>query len=418
MDRWKKNLWILWVTQVISLMSFGFGLPFMLPYIKELGVLTESDQNLYVTILAAAPAITMGIMAPIWGNLADRFGRKLMILRAMFMAVLIIGAMGLVSNVNQLIVLRLMQGLFTGTVTAALTFIASNTPKEHMTYALGTISSSTFIGYSIGPMLGGTVARLFGIRTSFLIGSALMIVGALTVLFLIKEDKSTLMSKSKDKISQKDKYKNIFIPTIIIILFMLFFLRISRSMFAPYIANFLDRFIEDDGVLAQVTGIITGLVGFSTASASMIMGRVAQKLDKMKLMIIMLGLGVILMISILKYDEIANYLGIEQSLIVFFGIYMLFYFIIGGVEPIITSTSALQVEPSDRGALFGLQGMMGSMAWFAAPAIAAPIVINNPVEKVLFFVPIFLGINFILSVVLRTLLNRGSSHVLVEEKAL
>ena len=85
---------------------------------------------------------------------------------------------------------------------------------------------------------------------------------------------------------------------------------------------------------------------------------------------------------------------------------MLFYFIIGGVEPIITSTSAMQVEAEDRGALFGLQGMVGSFAWFAAPAMAAPIVVKFPVEKVLIIVPIVLVINFLLSIVLRNILNK------------
>lgn len=406
MERWKKNLWILWVTQVISLMSFGFGLPFIPVYIKELGQFTESQLNLYTTILAAAPALTMGIMAPIWGNLADRFGRKLMILRAMFFAVFIISGMGIVQNVHQLIVLRLLQGLFTGTVGAAMTFVASNTPKKEMTYALGVITSSTFIGYSIGPMIGGVVADLFGNRMSFFVGGGLMIVGAMLVLILVKEDKSTLMQKSNKKIGFKEKYQSIFIPSIMIILLMLFCLRISRSMFAPYVARFLDGFIEDDGKLSLISGLITGLVGFSTAFASMIMGRVAQRVNKMKLMTVLLGIGVILMTLILKYETIATYLGIEQSLIVFFGIYMGFYFIIGGVEPIITSTSALQVESSDRGALFGLQGMMGSLAWFAAPAIAGPIVIYQPVETVLNFVPIFLGINLILSLLLRRALTK------------
>jgi len=386
-------------------MSFGFGLPFMLPYMKTLGITDVSELNLYTTILAAAPAITMGIMAPIWGNLADRFGRKLMILRAMFMAVIILALMGMVQNVNQLIVLRLMQGLFTGTVTAALTFIASNTPSQHMTEALGTISSSTFIGYSIGPMLGGNVAALLGYRVSFLIGASMMLVGALAVLFLIKEDKSTLNRVKEEKVTVREKYKNIIVPSIVIILFMLFFLRISRTMFAPYVANFLDPFIEDDGVLSQITGLVTGLVGISTASASMIMGRVASRVNKMRLMSVLLALGTLIMISINYYEDISGFIGIENNLIVFFGIYTIFYFIIGGVEPIITSTSALQVSASDRGALFGLQGMMGSLAWFAAPAIAGPIVVKLPVITLLKFVPIFLAINLVLSIILRKTLK-------------
>jgi DHA1 family multidrug resistance protein-like MFS transporter len=413
MEQWKKNLRLLWATQVISLMSFGFGLPFIPLYMKELEVLTQAQVDIYATLLAIAPAITMGIMAPIWGHLADRFGRKLMILRAMFFAVFIIGGMGLVTSVNQLVLLRLFQGLFTGTVTAAYAFIASNTPEKHITYALGHIASSTFIGYAIGPMIGAGVVEGLKLivtmetayRISFFVGGGLMIIGALSVLFILKEDKSTLKSKSKHKTNIIKEYKKIIIPVIVLALGMLFMLRVSRSVFAPYVALFVEKNLINKEYATLITGVITGLVGLSTASASMLIGKLSYKLDKKKLMFIMLTASLFLSVMMTQYQALYQSVSsvftfVKSPLLIFIPLYMLFYFTIGGVEPLITSKAALAVNSEDRGALAGLQGMVGSMAWAAAPMMAGPVVLNYSYDGVLFLVPIVVMINMFLSVAL------------------
>ena len=395
MEFWKKNLWILWVTQVISLMSFGFGLPFMPLYIQELEELTPEMVKLMSTILAATPAITMGIMAPIWGNLADRYGRKLMIVRAMACAVFIIGAMGFVTSVNQLIVLRLLQGLLTGTVTASAAFIGSNTPKKHLTEALGIISSSTFIGYAFGPMIGGVFAKFFGYRVSFILGGIIMAIGVMLVVVLIKEDKSTLKDKHAPRVKMMKNYKKVLMPMIINALTMLFILRISRTIFSPYLALFVETRVAPESV-SLITGLLTGLVGISTAAASMNIGKLTNRFNKFTMLRILIVLGIVSMTALTQYKTISLALGFNE-LLVFSIIYMLFFFVVGGIEPIISSTAAMAVEPSDRGALFGLQGMVGSMAWAVAPMIAGPIVYFQPVEKVLYVVPVVLLISFVVA---------------------
>lgn len=412
MNNWKRNLWILWTTQVISLASFGFGLPFIPLYIQELEVLSPEKLKIMTTILAAAPAATMAIMAPIWGYLADKHGRKLMIMRAMFCAIFIITAMGFVSSVNQLIVLRLLQGLLTGTVTAAVAFVASNTPKKHLTEALGVITSATFIGYSLGPVIGGTFAKLYGYRMSFVSGGILMAIGAFLVLFLVKEDKSTLVTTKKGQhVSMVVKYKNILVPMIMIIMVMLFLLRISRSFFAPYLALFVQQWYPNTNDAAFVTGLLNGLIGLSTAFASMYMGKIASRFNKKKMVTALLSISLIIMLLITQYDHIYQSITpwltsytpfrIPSPLWIFTILYMMFFFIIGGVEPLLTSTAAMAVESSDRGALFGFQGLVGSLAWFVAPAIAGPVVYYYSIEHVLWVIPIVIFINVTLSILLR-----------------
>lgn len=155
MERWKVNLYTLWVTQVFSLMGFGFCIPFVPFFLQDLGVSDPVQLSYYVGLSSTLPAATMAVAAPVWGIASDRYGRKMMIMRAMFFAAVLLALMGLSQSVFQFMVLRALQGVFTGTVTASMSFVSANTPENRISYALGLMTSSNFLGYSVGPFIGG-----------------------------------------------------------------------------------------------------------------------------------------------------------------------------------------------------------------------------------------------------------------------
>ena len=132
---WRRNLHAAWLSQFLAIAGFGFVLPFVPFYIQELGVTDAEELRLWTGILAAAPALSMAIMAPIWGLLADRFGKKLMMLRAMFFGTIIMSLMATTRSVQAVLVLRICQGLFTGTITASAALVAGGTPKDKLSYA-------------------------------------------------------------------------------------------------------------------------------------------------------------------------------------------------------------------------------------------------------------------------------------------
>src|SRR5947209_10808072 len=131
----------------------------------------------------------MLVAAPIWGVLADRHGRKIMLIRAAFSAAVLVGLMGLATSVYQLLLLRLLQGAFTGTVSAAQALVASQTPKNRLGFSLGTMQTAVFVGSSMGPLLGGFVAQWLGFRPAFGIASCLLMTCAVLVLFFVHEEK-------------------------------------------------------------------------------------------------------------------------------------------------------------------------------------------------------------------------------------
>ncbi len=384
MINWKKNLYILWITQIISVMSFGFGMPFMPFYIQELGVVEPNQIKLFTGVLSMAPAVTMAFMAPIWGMLSDRFGRKLMIMRAMFAASIVIGCMGFVGNVWHLVILRLIQGLFTGTVTAATAFVATDAPSGRLSYALGFMSSATFIGFSVGPVIGGYFAETVGYRFSFMVGGVLMFIGFLLVTALVREDKNKVKINSKKQ--EKNGYKKIFTPLIVGLLLVLMFHRITRSVFSPYLPLFIQEMLHTTEGAARLTGYANGLVGFATATAGLTISRLGDRFNKINLITILLVIAL----------GIAYQLHTTTTLTQFILWYGLMFFFLGGVEPIIISTTAQNTPEEYRGSLFGFQALVGSIGWMLSPVMGAWISVQYGIKTILWVIPIAILFNLIL----------------------
>jgi DHA1 family multidrug resistance protein-like MFS transporter len=397
MERWKINLYTIWFSQVLSLMSFSFGMPFLPFYIQELGVVDPDKIKMYSGILNSAPAISMAIMAPIWGIIADKYGRKLMLLRAMFFATFIIGGMGLATRVEHLVVLRLLQGVFTGTVTAASVLVAANTPRERLSFALGFLSSSTFLGQSIGPVIGGFVAELVGYRVSFYVGALLMLIDFFLVLFIVKEH-NVHSEKDKNKAKEKASLLSVFTSMTIAMLLVLLFMRIGRSIFSPYLPIYVQEVRASVEGTARITGIINGIVGFMTAVSALTLSRLGDKYDKMKLLMVLLLSGVVLSLP----------LALINNLWVFAIFYGILFFAIGGIEPIIMSVTTEATPRERRGMLFGIQGTVGGIGIAAAPLMGGVVSIQYSTKAVIWLIPVFLVLAIITVAVIK--IQKKKSH--------
>jgi DHA1 family multidrug resistance protein-like MFS transporter len=184
---WQRTLWIIWFTELIAVAGFTVVMPILPLYIRELGVQVEQEVRIWSGLVISAHAVTMTIFGPIWGALSDRYGRKVMIERAMFGGAVLIALMGLVQNVQQLVLLRFVQGAVTGVISAANALVASVAPRERAGYALGMVQMALYVGASAGPLLGGVISDTFGYRTAFLVTGALLFLSGLGVLFFVKE---------------------------------------------------------------------------------------------------------------------------------------------------------------------------------------------------------------------------------------
>ena len=163
MERWKKNLLLLWISQILVVVGYAAALPFIPLFISErYGITDDRTLGLIVSWFHFVSTGSFAVMAPIWGRLADRYGRKLMLLRACFMDAVIFPLMVYAPNMTVLFILRILASMFTGTTSAAQPLIVSGTPKERHGFALGLLSTALWSGNMLGYLFGGLIVNYFG----------------------------------------------------------------------------------------------------------------------------------------------------------------------------------------------------------------------------------------------------------------
>lgn len=384
MERWKSNLYFLWIAQISSLMSFGFGIPFIPYFIQELGVTDPVSVKFYLGILNSVPGLAMGIMAPVWGYLADRLGRKMILLRATFFGILVLAGMGLSQNVNHLIIARLMQGIFTGTVTASYALVAAGTPDNKLSYALGVIASSNFIGSSIGPFVGGLMAEQFGYRISFFAGSSLLVLSFLIILIAVKEENkpkwSDFKEQSKDKKENSPvihRLRNAITPLFFVILVILFFVKLGGNASAPYISIFVQEIRGTITGSSAVTGTINGAVGLSTALAGLTIGRLGDRISKRKILYVLLAGTIFVSLPLYFISRI----------VYFTLVYCFLFYLIGSAEPILMSLMSENTPKEKRGMAFGIYSLIANLGWAASPVIGSAVTIAFGTKTVFLCIP-------------------------------
>jgi len=274
LQNWQRNLYVVWVAELLALSGFNVVFPFLPYYIQDLGVTSLEEAEMWSGILFASHAVLMGIFAPIWGSLADLYGRKLMVERAMFGGAVLMAAMGFVRNVPQLLILRALQGCVTGTVAAATALVASGTPRERAGYALGLLQTAVYGGASVGPLLGGFMADALGYRPAFWVTSALLLVGGLLVLFLVKEPSGPPIQKrgAKSRGAWQGMVLIVRSRALLTIFSVRVIMRLGVRIIGPVLPLFVQTLLPAGAPLASVSGLVSGVGSMASAIAAVVLG--------------------------------------------------------------------------------------------------------------------------------------------------
>ena len=186
---WKKNLFILWLSQFLAMAGFGCCMPFIPLLMKDtLHVVDDQMRGFYVSLYYFAGMASLCIASTVWGVLADRFGRKLMLLRASYMAALFYPLLAFAPNIGVLLLIRFLCSFFSGTVNPAQTLLVTTTPEEKHGFALGTLSTSIWSGNMTGYLSGGLIVHYFGYTTAFMTCGVVYLISALLVHIFVDED--------------------------------------------------------------------------------------------------------------------------------------------------------------------------------------------------------------------------------------
>ena len=296
MQTWQRNLYTLWIAELVAIAGFTVVLPFLPYYVQDLGVTELEQVELWSGLLFASQAVAMAVFSPIWGSVADRYGRKLMVERAMFGGAVMMGAMGFVQNVQQLVVLLTLQGCLTGTIAAATTLVASSVPRQRSGHALGLLQMAVYSGASAGPLLGGFVADHFGYRAAFVVTGALLFLAGVTVAIFVHEE---FEPPHREAGSRKGDFwlgvRAVFRSReLLVVLGIELMMRLGTRIMGPVLPLFVQTLVPGEARVASLVGLITGLGAATSAVGAVLLGRASDRLGyRTVLLTCALGMAVV-----------------------------------------------------------------------------------------------------------------------------
>lgn len=283
MELWRRNLIVCWFGAFVTNIGLSQIAPVLPLYIRHLGVQNTALIEQMSGIAFGIIYITLAAFSPIWGHLADKFGRKPMLLRSSLGMAIIIFSMGFVQNVYQLIFLRFLQGTVSGYTTACTTLIATQTDKEHAGWALGSLATASIGGSLLGPMIGGFIEDNFGLKNVFFIIGSLMIISFLTALLFVKE---SFNKEEKTVLSAKEVWKLIPEAKLIITLFVTsFMLTLALYSIEPIITVYVTQLTGNISHIALISGMVFSASGLASIIAAPRLGRLSDRIGPQKVML-------------------------------------------------------------------------------------------------------------------------------------
>jgi MFS transporter, DHA1 family, multidrug resistance protein len=364
---WNATLYAVWAGQVLALIGFSSRVPFLPFYLGDLGVTDVEGQTLWSGVINAAGAGAMAITAPIWGLIADRYGRKPMLLRGLFGGAFVVALMGLASAPWQLLALRVLEGTLTGTVAAATALVATSAPRKRLGYALGMVQTAVFAGASVGPLFGGLAYDRIGPRATFEMAAAMLFCGGVTVAFFARE-RFTRVAKHAMMDEGQGRWRRLqtsgaflFTAAMLSMLAAIFVVRMIAMSMQPIIPLFVDQLAPDNPDVASVAGIVLGAAGFTSALAAAYLGRLGDRIGHRRVLAVsLLGAGLVYLPMAAVRDPWQ--LAALQALL---GVAA------GGLIPSANALVAHLTPVERRGAIFGFTAALAAVGGFIGPLLGA-----------------------------------------------
>jgi len=354
---WRRTLYVMWIAELICIVAFSFVIPFIPFYIRELGITDERMVPIWAGILVTAPGLMFAVFSPIWGAIADRYGRKLMVERAMFGGAVLLALMGTARNVYQLLALRLLQGAITGTVAASIALVSSVTPTARLGYSLGLMQTAIFAGSTVGPWLGGITADHCGYRIPFYIAGGLLFLGGCLVLAGARERFSRPTPQMiKANGSLRDVANHRGFPTMLAVVF---FINLGGTIVAPIFPLFVESLVVVKAKVASTTGLIIAISGLVAAVTAGIVGRISDRIGRKKVLVACTLSSGIFCIPQAIAQNVGQLLGLRA----------LFGLAAGGTGPTVNALIG-KIAPRDSyGRAYGLSTSMGAIGGAIGPLI-------------------------------------------------
>jgi DHA1 family multidrug resistance protein-like MFS transporter len=273
---WRKNLFAVTAASFIGFTGFTLVMPFLPLYFQLLGVNDLGEIAMWSGLsLGVTPALT-AILAPLWGRLADRYGRKIMVVRSLVSFVIVMSAMAFVTRAWHVFALRAVQGLFAGYGALTLTMAADSAPRDRMAYAIGFVQTAQRLGPAIGPIIGGTIAQLVGMRNAFLVTALFYLIAVVIVIVMYKEP---AVHRSDDaEPGDRVSFRNVLaFENFVLLMAVVFGLQFVDRSFGPVLPLYVTELGTPPDRVAIVSGILFSIAAGAGAVGHHFCGRLLKR---------------------------------------------------------------------------------------------------------------------------------------------
>lgn len=303
---WKRNLFVTWLGCFLTGAAFSLIMPFLPLYVEELGVSGHQSLNMWSGLVFSITFLFSAIAAPFWGSLADRKGRKIMLLRSALGMGIVMVLMGMAQNIWQFLALRALLGLLGGFIPNANALIATQVPRNRSGWALGTLSTGGVSGALIGPLIGGLLADNYDLRPVFFITAGVLFACFAMTWLYVREQFAPVLKK--DMLNGRQVFNSLKNPKLILSLFVTtMIIQIATGSIAPILTLYVRELAGDIHNLAFVSGMIASVPGVAALMSAPRLGKLGDKIGPERILIAMLALSILILIPMLLFRRRYNW---------------------------------------------------------------------------------------------------------------
>ncbi|MSQ61547.1 MAG: MFS transporter [Dehalococcoidia bacterium] len=362
---WRRNLWVVTIVIFVTISSANLVFPFMPLFLKEDIGLKGGAVAFWSGMLNAVLSGAMFLFSPIWGTLSDRWGRKKMLVRAYIAATLVIFLHAVAQNVWQLVIVRLMQGAFSGTTTAALALAAAGAPRDKIGYSMGLVQSAMFSSQLIGPLAGGLLAAAVGYRMSFVVTGVVYAICGILLWALIQEVPANMSEEARRRSPLSAIVHDLRGLTgqrsLLTILIVLLMFNMGNTLSRPLLALIVES--VSDARVAVHTGYVFAALALTGTIASLTAGRATQLFGYRRWLLFSLLGAALLYIPVVLANSIFT-LALAMAAVGLFS---------GATLPTTNALIGATTEPGKEGASYGLAASMQALAGAVGPFIGGAV---------------------------------------------
>ncbi len=292
---WKRNLTVTWLGCFLTGAAFSLVMPFLPLYVEQLGVTGHSALNMWSGLVFSITFLFSAIASPFWGGLADRKGRKIMLLRSALGMAIVMLLMGMAQNIWQFLILRALLGLLGGFIPNANALIATQVPRHKSGWALGTLSTGGVSGALLGPLAGGLLADHYGLRPVFFITASVLFICFLLTFFFIREN--FLPVSKKEMLHVREVVASLKNPRLVLSLFVTtLIIQVATGSIAPILTLYVRELAGDVSNIAFISGMIASVPGVAALLSAPRLGKLGDRIGPEKILIVALIISVLLLI--------------------------------------------------------------------------------------------------------------------------